>query len=119
MPKLQNGGYAGAGDQTWRATVTGLTTGKTYTLDAEAFASVQTQFGKIPAGYPVARAEDGTLTPWTGTGDFAGHILFDQDGAHGDNGVAVYWEGAVYKDKIPGGSFTAPTAQPLTQITYF
>lgn len=118
MPKLRKETF-GSGNQTWLASGHGLVNGRTYTLDSAKFAAIVRDKGFIPSGTPVAVA-NGKVAPWAGTGDFGGHILFDVPGDVGDHAVAVFWHGAVKKSKVPvtGGSFTPPTTQPLTQISY-
>lgn len=113
MPIVQTKTF-GAGDNTWLASDHGLYNAKTETLDAAKFAAVQTANGKVPSGYPVALGASGKAEPWTGTGTFLGHVLFDQDASKGDALIPVMYHGIVYKDRLPVGSFTAPTGSAVT-----
>ena len=111
MPIVQTKTF-GAGDNTWLASDHGLYNAKTETLDSAAFAAVQSEQGKVPSGYPVALGASGKAEPWTGTGTFLGHILFDQDASKGDVAVPVMNHGTVIAGRVPYTGFTAPTAAP-------
>ena len=115
MPKLRSESF-GSGDLTWLASDHGMFNCRTLTLDAATFAEIQSTYGKVPSGSPVVVA-DGKVSPYTGSGDFAGHILFDADAAHGDDSVEVLWTGAVVTERVPG-NFSAPAKQTQTTIAY-
>lgn len=119
MPKLRTETFNSRGSQAWRATEHGLFNARTATLDAEAFAAVQTANGKIPAGYPVVETA-GKAAPWTsGSADpFIGHVLFDQTVEHGDVAAPIYYQGAVNTARVPAEGFTAPATQTKTSIAY-
>ena len=94
MPITQTKHY-GSGDNTWLASDHGLFNAKTFTLDAAAFKAIQDANGKVPSGYPVGITAD-KVTPWTGTGEWLGHLLFDQDASKGDCLVPVMTHGIAY-----------------------
>ena len=114
MPITQTKHY-GSGDNTWLASDHGLFNAKTFTLDAAAFKAIQTANGKVPSGYPVGITAD-KVTPWTGTGEWLGHLLFDQDASKGDCLVPVMTHGIAYTDRLPVESFTKPTASAWTYL---
>ena len=116
MPKLHSETFGG-GDQTWLASDHGIYNARTFTIDSKAFAAVQAEKGFVPSGYPLAQSGD-KLVPYTGTGDFAGHLYTDQDARHGDIAVPVFYHGAVHASRVPAAGFTAPAAQKLTDIVY-
>ena len=52
----------------------------------------------------------------SGTGEWLGHLLFDQDASKGDCLVPVMTHGIAYKDRLPVASFTKPTASAWTYL---
>lgn len=117
MPKTRIEALSGSGDYTWLASDHSLFNSRTETLDAAKFAAVQTEKGKVPSGYPVTLT-DGKVVPYKSGDVLAGHILTDQDAAHGDIAVPVLDHGRVKVSHVPQDGFAAPDAQTKTTIVY-
>lgn len=119
MPRLRVENFGG-GDQSWLGSAHSIGNCRTETLDISAFtAGTHYPDGFIPSGTPVAKT-GGVLVPLSGTNtaDFAGHVFTDQAViGDGDIPVPLFYHGTVKTAKVPG-DFTAPAAQPHTNIVY-
>lgn len=118
MPRLTTENF-GAGNFAWLGSRHALNNARTVMLDVSAFSG--TADGYVPSGTPVSLV-GGLLVPYnaaTNAASFAGHVLTDQRvaGTTQDFGVPLFDHGRVVVDNVPG-DFTAPTAQPNTNIVY-
>lgn len=109
------------GDQSWLASAHGQWNARTVTLDLAKFtASTHFKNGYLPQGFPLAIGSDGAAGPYTGE-NFAGHLMHDLPvtvGATGKVSAPMLDHGRVVTSRVPVESFTKPTTQPNSTITY-
>lgn len=110
----------------WLTALHGIDLNRSVTLDLAKFTDPNlliddgTDTPRIKSGTPLTRQEDGTYAPYTAAdGQVFSGLLFtaDKKVASGKTGAAMFIHGLVDPTKVPG-TFTAPAAQPVTDILF-